>query len=388
MRTYIETHPWITFSLDLRKASYRFWLLLGEAQSKSRHVASVPLLPGIANHLYEVYLAKGALATTAIEGNTLTEDEVRKRIEGKLDLPPSKEYLGQEVDNIIEACNMIASRVLGGRPAELCVDDIKEYNALVLKNLPLDDEIIPGQIRGYSVGIGRYRGAPPEDCEHLLDRLCEWLNREFQAPEGYETAFGILKATIAHIYLAWIHPFGDGNGRTARLLEFQILLSVGVPATAAHLLSNHYNQTRSEYYRQLDRSHRSGGDVFPFIEYALQGFIDQIQEQIEVIKQQQLYVHWINYIHDRFRNKDRDTDIRRRRLVIDLSKKESPIPLSDIRHISPRIAEAYASRTDKTVVRDINALQEMGLVERTPQGIKAKRETMLAFLPPTRPPKE
>lgn len=56
--------------------------------------------------------------------------------------------------------------------------------------------------------------------------------------------YAIFKAVVAHLYLAWIHPVGDGNGRTARLVEFQILLSSGVPSPAAHLLSNHYNQTR------------------------------------------------------------------------------------------------------------------------------------------------
>jgi len=385
MWTYNKTHPWITFSLNLAQLSYRQWMLLGEAQSKCEHIAGVPLLPNVAERLYQVFLAKGALATTAIEGNTLTEEEVLQLLEGKLELPPSKEYLGQEVDNIIQACNLIGNRILSGHPAGLCLEDIKEYNALVLKNLPSDEEVVPGHIRMHSVGVGRYRAAPPEDCEHLLERLCNWLNNEFRAPEGNRIAFGILKAIIAHIYIAWIHPFADGNGRTARLLEFQILLSVGVPATAAHLLSNHYNQTRNEYYRQLDRTHKSGGDIFPFIEYALQGFIDGLKDQVETIKMQQLHVHWINYIHDRFRNRDRVTDIRRRRLLIDLSQRTSPVPLPEVRHLTPRIAEAYADKTDKTVKRDVNALEKMGLVVKTSEGVRAKREIMLAFLPPTRP---
>ncbi len=384
MRTYNQTHPWIKFRLDLRQANYRLWLLLGETQSKCEHLAGIPLLPRVAEQLYQVFLAKGVLATTAIEGNTLTEEEVLRRLEGRLKLPPSKEYLGQEIDNIIEACNLIAGRILSNRPVDLCVEDVKEYNALVLKDLPLDSEVVPGQIRKHSVGVGSYRGAPPEDCGYLLESLCDWLNKEFRAPPGYTVAFGILKAIIAHVYIAWIHPFADGNGRTARLLEFQILLSVGVPATAAHLLSNHYNQTRSEYYRQLDQTCKSGGDILPFVEYALQGFVDELRSQIDTIRSQQLLVHWINYIHDRFRDKDHATDIRRRRLILDLTDKKNPIPISEIRHISPRIAEAYAGKTDKTVKRDINELERIGLVERTPKGVRAKSEIMLAFLPPTR----
>jgi Fic family protein len=51
----------------------------------------------------------------------------------------------------------------------------------------------------------------------------------FQAPPGLEIAYSILKAALAHPHLAWIHPFGDSNGRTARLVEFLILLSAVGP---------------------------------------------------------------------------------------------------------------------------------------------------------------
>jgi len=82
----------------------------------------------------------------------------------------------------------------------------------------------------------------------------------------------------------WIHPFGDGNGRTARLVEFQILLQAGIPSPAAHLLSNHYKQTRTEYYRQLATASRSGGNILPFIEYAVGGFVDGLKEQLALIR--------------------------------------------------------------------------------------------------------
>ena len=105
MRTFERTHPWISFRIDLRKAAPTLWLLLGEAASKCEHIAGVPLRPSVAQSLHQLYLAKGALATTAIEGNTLTETEVLAHLQGKLRLPPSKEYLGQEVDNCVSFAN-------------------------------------------------------------------------------------------------------------------------------------------------------------------------------------------------------------------------------------------------------------------------------------------
>lgn len=383
MRKYLQTHPWINFNLDLSKAPYDLWMLLGEVQSKCEHLAGEPLTPRIADHLNSVYLAKGTAATTAIEGNTLSEEDVLKRIEGDLELPPSKEYLGKEIDNIFAAYNRIRHRILSGGSDVITVEILKEYNGLVLKDLPLAEEVIPGEIRGHSVGVGKYLGAPSEDCEFLLERLCDWLN-ELADSKLPSIVFGTLKAILGHIYIAWIHPFGDGNGRTARLVELQILLSSGVPAPSAQLLSNHYNLTRSEYYRQLDIAHQSGGDVIPFISYAVQGFIDGLTEELGVIKKQQLDIYWTNFIYEQFRDKTGVTVARRRRLALDISRKDEVVPLSEVRYVSSRIAEAYAGKTEKTVHNDINALINMEIFVKSKQGVRANRELMLGFLPPVK----
>jgi hypothetical protein len=75
-KTYSETHPWLTFSVDLSKASPKLWIMLGECQSKCEYISRVPLRPDTARQLQRLYLAKGALSTTAIGGNTLNEEEV------------------------------------------------------------------------------------------------------------------------------------------------------------------------------------------------------------------------------------------------------------------------------------------------------------------------
>ena len=384
MKTYEETHTWLTFRADLRRASPDLWVMLGECQSKCQHIAGVPLRDETAQRLYRVYLAKGVLGTTAIEGNTLSEEEVLQHLEGKLKLPPSREYLAQEIDNIIAGCNSILSEVRERKQPVLSVARVKELNRIVLNKLALDEGVVPGEIRRYEVGVARYKGAPAEDCEYLLGRLCEWLNsQEFAPPPNMLLVFAMIKAVLAHLYLAWIHPFGDGNGRTARLVELQILISSGVPAPAAHLLSNHYNQTRTEYYRQLDQASRSGGDVLPFLTYTVQGLLDGLRSQLAVIRNQQWEVAWENSVHDMFRDKSGPTHERRRHLILDLSSQAEPVPLVKLPEISPRLAAAYAIKTPKTLVRDVKALQQMRLLRFDKTGYKANKELILAFLPPT-----
>jgi hypothetical protein len=64
-------------------------------------------------------------------------------------------------------------------------------------------------------------------------------------------------------------------------------MSASIPSPAAHLLSNHYNLTRQEYYRQLDRASQSGGEILPFLGYALEGFVDGLRSQLSLIRVQQ-----------------------------------------------------------------------------------------------------
>src|ERR1700679_822139 len=103
---------------------------------------------------------------------------------------------------------------------------VLHFNSLVLKGLSVDADVEPGVIRKHSVLVGKYRGAPAADCEYLLDRLVYWLN-DFNPDTLPRIAVALLKAMLAHLYIAWIHPFGDGNGRTARLIEFYILSGAG-----------------------------------------------------------------------------------------------------------------------------------------------------------------
>jgi Fic family protein len=381
-RSFEDSHPWLTFSLDLRRATTRLWMLLGEARSKCDHIAGVPLPPMVADQLHRLYLAKGALATSAIEGNTLSEEQVVEHLAGRLELPRSQAYLTREIDNIVTACNHVLRALLDGGPATIEPDEVMRFNAQVLDGLDVDPEVVPGAIRRHPVGVARYRGAPPGDCEYLLRRLCDWLNtQELDLGPGFGLAAAMLKAVIAHLYLAWIHPFGDGNGRTARLVEFKVLVASGVPTPAAHLLSNHYNLTRSRYYQQLDLATKKPAGELDFVEYALEGFVDQLAEQIGVIRGHQWSIAWRDYVYRSFDTTKGAAATRRRGLVLALSTCPEPVGYDEIPGLTPALAVAYATRSRKTLTRDLHELTRMGLIAEERGRFRAARELILAFLP-------
>jgi len=383
LRDYKSSHPWLTFSLDLRQADRRFWQMIGEARSKCRHLMFTPLKPQIAHEMEALYLAKGMQATTAIEGNTLTLEQVQSAVEGTLDVPPSQEYLKQEVRNVLDACKVVEEEQIAVAGAFAITPDLLcDLNQRVLQRLELEDHVVPGHVREVSVVVGPYRGAPASDLEYLVDRMCDWLNGSTFETTEHSDAFlyAFLRAVAAHVYLAWIHPFGDGNGRTARLIEFGILTAAGIPSVAAHLLSNHYNLTRNAYYRQLGQSGRSGGDLNPFLLYAVQGFVDQLHEQLAKVHGEIFHIAWENYVHERFQNRSGEAARRQRHLVIALGRTEEPKPRDEIPTLTPHLAASYAGR-QKMVTRDINKVIELGLVRRQRGKISAASEVMYGFTP-------
>lgn len=331
-----------------------------------------------------VYLAKGALATTAIEGNTLSEEEARKVVEERSALPPSKQYLAQEIRNVLDAYNVLKDELMDDPTIEVSSARLNRYNAQILRGLEVEDGVIPGEIRHHPVVVGNvYRAPEARDCEYLLGCLCEWLNGgDFEAPKGnpeYKAPLAIVKAMIAHLYLAWIHPYGDGNGRTARLLEHQVLLAAGFPPPVTQLLSNHYNATRTEYYRQLKRASETG-DPIQFLIYAARGFVDELTEQLDLVWGWQFDDRWEQFVYETFGELRTETNRRRLKLTLALSALyPGSATRSEMSMLTPLLARAYAQKTSKTLTRDLNAIRQLGLIERVPGGYRARKDIIRGF---------
>lgn len=385
MRDYMATHPWIDFRFDLGRLDWLTYFRTGEAMSKCDHIAGAALMPDVSRRLHLVYLVKGVLATTAIEGNTMSEAQVRARIEGDAAVPPSREYQGAAVDSIVAVCNDILGAVANGSPPALTPELLLDFNRRVLDGQELESHVVPGEVRTDPVGVGRYLAPPPGDCRFLLDELCTWINKSWiddeDPPDELKFTVVLLKAVLAHLYIAWIHPFGDGNGRTARLVEFLLLVSSGVPSPAAHLMSNHYNLTRDRYYQRLEQSSKGTNGEVVFVKYAIEGLLDGLREQVSVIRAQQMEVTWVNYIHEHFQDR-RMTDTQRRRRELVLAMKAGDgVTRDEIADLTPQIARLYATKQSKTVTRDLNALVGEGLLRRGPDGYSPRTEIVEAFLP-------
>lgn len=390
MRPGSSTHPWISFKIDPSRISPKTWIALGEAMSKCEHLIGSPLKPGVAAELSSIYLTKGVKATTAIEGNTLSEEQVRARIEGDGKLSDSLEYQGREVDNIAQALKSIDQQMISGLPI-VCVDEILGFHKMVLNGFDDPPDRDPGKFREHRVGVGNYGAPEAEEVDRLMHDLCDWLAELM--PSGTDNradrfSNAILRAVLAHLYIAWIHPFGDGNGRTARLVEVLILASSGlVPMVATNLMSDFYNRTRPLYYEQLSRASKVQ-HPYDFIDYAVGGFVDELREQIKIVKGHNMRVAWESFVHEGF-SSIRGTDAKRRQRSLALAlPADTWVTKKEATELTPDLIRLYAVAGPRIPARDLNELVKMGLARQRDGKYSSAIDVLQAWVSPVAEPTE
>ena len=344
--------------------------LLGSCDAMVKAICQTPLQPESRRRLLNVALIRGAQATTAIEGNTLTEAEIEK-VSAGVSLAASKKYQEREVRNILDAMNeILRAIVVDGTSNLISADLIRSFHSRVGSELGEHFDAVPGQFRTDNRVVGPYRCPRPQDISDLLECLCKWLAAEFGYATNQQTfPQAVIQAIVTHVYLEWIHPFGDGNGRTGRLLEFYILMRAGNPDIASHILSNHYNETRAEYYRQLDQASKTR-DLTTFITYAIQGYYDGLNDVLRTLSADSVQTSWRYLVHAKFAERPyhkKNVFKRRRRLALALPGQQ-PVTVNEAILLTPELAREYGALTQRTLERDFDELVEMDIAVKETNG--------------------
>ena len=162
-----------------------------------------------------------------------------------------------------------AYRWINSLPADRPVDAdlIFEIHRRVVTGCD-DDHCEPGALRRPGVeadfGIPLCRGAESgSELSAAFAALVSAIKREYR---GHDR---IVQAFAAHYHLGAMHPFGDGNGRTARAVEAYMLRAAGVNDLVMVGLADHYYEHQDRYLAALYESRRRGNDLTPFLEFAL-----------------------------------------------------------------------------------------------------------------------
>mgnify|MGYP001558778401 FL=1 len=258
---------------------------IGLVEAAKEVIENAPLVPAWEAKFRGEARLKAAHYGTALEGNDLTFNEARAVMEGREDEVVARERDVQEVINYRSVLDFIEG-----------LKDVNNYTKDLLLQLHglVVEKIVPpeqtGQYRTSQVVLknsvtGEIGFRPPQavDVPFLVDELLRWLNGEFGKKEH-----PVLRAGVTHYVLAAVHPFIEGNGRTARALATLVLFNEEYDIKRFFALEEYFDKHAEEYFGSLMQvSNQSpmleDRDLTPWLEVftsALAMELTRIKEQV------------------------------------------------------------------------------------------------------------
>lgn len=200
--------------------------------------------------------------TVALEGNTMTPVQTRSILETRMAVAGKSIMEHNEILGMDAALRFLNQSLV--HIGYISVEDILEIHRRVLGYV---DPEAAGVFRLTQVFVGSFTPVAPELVNGEMEEMIRWLNDD-------ETLLldPVEFAAIAHYKLVYIHPFVDGNGRTARLLMNLILMQNGFPPVIIPV------EERGEYYRTLNVA--NSGDLRPFIRFITRQTDNTLQSYI------------------------------------------------------------------------------------------------------------
>ena len=337
----------------------------------------LPILPAQAHEFEQELTHRSILSTAAIEGNPLQEDDVIEIIN---DLS-GKEYLEtqkKEIKNLQRAYSAMAC-INSDSQFILTETFIKDVHKTIVNTINYDS-CIAGYYRNHLVKVGDKEhggiATPPKclkDIQNLMFEFIQWFNSEH-----IQNLSPIIRSTLAHYHLALIHPFGDGNGRTARLVEAAVLNSSGIKYLPT-MLSNYYYREIDGYFIAFSQCRNSKDyDITPFIQFVLKGAVESFNE----VKLRITSYICKSALNDYFQLLRYTRKISTRQLELLNLLLEAPadqtITINSIQRELP-YRTLYATISDRTARRDLSKLQELKILTATKNSFQLDRMILNAL---------
>ena len=206
-------------------------------------------------------------ASTAIEGNPLTLEQVRALEEGR-------ELVASDTRSTREVLNYFAGLRYVEKQAKNKVirhEDLFKLHRILAESVM--DQGLAGSYRTIQVRVGRHSPPRAVDVSGLMFELLEWWNKQSTELSP------VLSSAILHYRFEDIHPFADGNGRTGRALALWELYRRGFDSHHIFSVDEYYWEDRPGYYAALDTVRLAGGDLTSWLEYCAEG-VRQTLEQV------------------------------------------------------------------------------------------------------------
>ena len=329
---------------------------LVEAKSAVQSLTALPYQKSWVEALQELQLKREVAGTSRIEGAEFTERELEEAV--RPDVSP--EELRTRSQRQARAA-MLAYRWIGELTADrpVSADLVREIHRRLVTGCD-EDHCPPGVLRGrdYNVtfGIPPHRGAEGGPlCEEAFAGLLQSTQTEFHDHDP------LVQAMALHYHLAAMHPFLDGNGRTARAMEALVLRRAGLTARAFVAMSNYYYDEKPAYLRILSEVRQGGHDLTPFLIFALKGVriqCERLTAEIRKHMQRALFRDTMYSLFNRLETKRKRVIGERQIEILKILLDEERLRIFDL-FVRTKPLYTFIKNESGALVRDLTQLENL-----------------------------
>lgn len=331
---------------------------IGRIDAAKEIIINAPLVPAWEAKFRKEALERTVHYGTRLEGNPLTEEEVKDVLDGQEVVARERDI--QEVlnyRNVLKFIDAIAQHLSGGVGYVVTIETILEIHRLVTERILPEESsgkfrIRQVVIRNTKTGQISYTPPPAVEVPYLVEDLVNWINSE----EAKDT-HPIIKAGTVHYDLARIHPFVDGNGRVARAVATLVMFLDEYDIRQFFSLEEYFDDNPLKYYLTLQAvsnqlvldTHER--DLTPWLEY----FVEGVAIEMNRIKERVQRISVDARVKDRLGEQVMLNE--RQMLIMEYLHRHKSMQNKDFRKIFP-------NHSDDTVLRELKFLKEKELVKK------------------------
>ncbi len=344
MINYRQPENWINYDLPAISNA------LINAKAAVISLGTIPYQKRWVDSLQRMELKREVAGTSRIEGADFTEGEL-------------EDALRESPEGLITRSQRQARAAHKAYQWIATVPDEKPINEKLITNIHRlvvtgadDDHCPPGVIRSkdqnVNFGTPMHRGADGgEACHVAFSLLVKAINQEYLDHDP------LVQALAAHFHMASMHPFMDGNGRTARCLEALMLQRAGLHGTCFIAMSNYYYEEKNNYLATLTKTRSEDFDLTSFLVFGLKGIEVQSKRLLSQISKEvskELFMSMGYTLFKRLRSKKKRVLAKRQLNVLQVLL-DGPLALDEVMDRTliyyGKLASPYPA-----LIRDLNNL--------------------------------
>jgi Fic family protein len=335
---------------------------LTDAKASILAIQSIPFQKRWVEELQKIQLKMEIAGTTKIEGADFAGNELEIAIQAET--PEASFTRSQKQAAAVTHTYKTIAAIRADRPIDTKL--ICEIHASIVTECD-EDHCQPGVLRDFdnqvTFGKPTHRGAlAGEECRKAFETLAAQVQTSYR---GHEP---LIQALALHYHFAAIHPFGDGNGRTARALEALMLQRAGLKESLFIAMSNYYYDEKNKYLETLAGVRASSNNLTAFLKFGLKGVTQQSRRLSMAIREEvskQIFRNLMRELFFRLEN-TRKRVIVKRQLTL-LEKLLDTDGRVEFFQFADRVKELYSTRKDPimALVRDVNRLYALGAIRIT-----------------------